>query len=47
MEAAELGKFIATIRKEKQLTQAELARKLNVTDKAVGNADSVSPISIP
>ena len=35
MEAAELGKFIATIRKEKQLTQAELARKLNVTDKAV------------
>lgn len=36
MEAAELGKFIATIRKEKQLTQAELARKLNVTDKAVG-----------
>lgn len=35
MEAAELGKFITTIRKEKQLTQAELARKLNVTDKAV------------
>ena len=35
MEAAELGKFIATIRKEKQLTQAELAHKLNVTDKAV------------
>ncbi len=35
MEAAELGKFIATIRKEKQLTQVELARKLNVTDKAV------------
>lgn len=35
MEAAELGKFIATIRKEKQLTQAELTRKLNVTDKAV------------
>lgn len=35
MEAAELGEFIATIRKEKQLTQAELARKLNVTDKAV------------
>ena len=35
MEATKLGKFIATIRKEKQLTQAELARKLNVTDKAV------------
>ena len=35
MEASELGKFIATIRKEKQLTQADLARKLNVTDKAV------------
>lgn len=25
MEATKLGKFIATIRKEKQLTQAELA----------------------
>ena len=35
MEASELGKFIADIRKEKQLTQAELARRLNVTDKAV------------
>ena len=41
MEAAELGKFIATIRKEKQLTQAELARKLNVTDKALPGAGAL------
>lgn len=35
MEAKELGQFIAAIRKEKQITQAELAKRLNVTDKAV------------
>lgn len=35
MEAKELGEFIAKIRKENQLTQAELAKRLNVTDKAV------------
>lgn len=35
MEAKELGDFIAKIRKENQLTQAELAKRLNVTDKAV------------
>ena len=35
MEAKELGSFIARIRKEKQITQAELAKRLNVTDKAV------------
>ena len=35
MEARELGLFIATLRKEKQITQAELAKRLNVTDKAV------------
>lgn len=35
MEAKEMGEFIAGLRKEKQLTQAELAKKLNVTDKAV------------
>jgi transcriptional regulator with XRE-family HTH domain len=35
MDAKELGKFIATLRKEKQITQAELAKRLNVTDKAV------------
>ena len=35
MEARELGLFIAKLRKEKQITQAELAKQLNVTDKAV------------
>ena len=35
MEARELGLFIAKLRKEKQITQAELAKRLNVTDKAV------------
>ncbi len=35
MEAKEMGEFIAKLRKEKQITQAELARRLNVTDKAV------------
>ena len=35
MEAKELGEFIAKTRKEKQITQAELAKRLNVTDKAV------------
>jgi transcriptional regulator with XRE-family HTH domain len=35
MDSKELGKFIATLRKEKQITQAELAKRLNVTDKAV------------
>ena len=35
MEAKELGEFIAKTRKENQITQAELAKRLNVTDKAV------------
>ena len=35
MEAKELGHFIADLRKEKQMTQAELAERLYVTDKAV------------
>ena len=35
MDAKELGKFIATLRKENHITQMELAKKLNVTDKAV------------
>lgn len=35
MDANELGKYIAALRKEKQITQAELAERLNVTDKAV------------
>lgn len=35
MDAKKLGQFIATIRKEKNMTQADLAQKLQVTDKAV------------
>ena len=35
MIALEIGKFISEVRKEKGLTQKELAERLNVTDKAV------------
>lgn len=35
MDAKEFGKFIAQLRKENQLTQAELGKKLQVSDKAV------------
>lgn len=35
MEAKEFGRFIAGMRKEKKMTQAELAEKIHVTDKAV------------
>lgn len=35
MNQTEIGKFIAKSRKEKNLTQAHLAEKLNITDRAV------------
>lgn len=35
MEAKQFGQFIATIRKEKKMTQAELAEQIHVTDKAI------------
>lgn len=35
MDAAKFGSFIARSRKDKNMTQAELAIKINVTDKAV------------
>lgn len=35
MDQVKIGKFIAQCRKEKQLTQAQLAEKLNITDRAV------------
>lgn len=35
MNQTEIGKFIAKCRKEKKLTQAQLAEKLNLTDRAV------------
>ena len=35
MEAKQFGQFIAGMRKEKKMTQAELAEKIHVTDKAI------------
>ena len=35
MNENKTGAFISTLRKEKELTQAQLAEKLNVTDKAI------------
>ena len=35
MDSKKFGEFIAALRKEKGWTQAELAEKLSVTDKAV------------
>ena len=35
MNQIKIGKFIALCRKEKQLTQKQLAEKLNLTDRAV------------
>ena len=35
MDAEKFGSFIAACRKEKNMTQAELAQKIKVTDKAV------------
>lgn len=35
MNQTEIGKFIAKCRKEKKLTQAQLAESLNITDRAV------------
>ena len=37
MDQMHIGKFIAKCRKDKKLTQSELAEKLGVTDKSVGN----------
>ena len=35
MNQIKIGKFIAELRKEKEMTQKELADKLGVTDRAV------------
>ena len=37
MNQEKIGKFIAKCRKDKKMTQSELAEKLGVTDKSVGN----------
>ena len=35
MDQVKIGKFIVKCRKEKNMTQAELAEKLNITDRAI------------
>ncbi len=35
MDQVKIGKFIAQCRKNKNLTQAQLADKLNITDRAI------------
>ena len=37
MNQEKIGKFIARCRKDKKMTQSELAEKLGVTDKSIGN----------
>ena len=37
MNQEKIGKFIAMCRKDKKMTQSELAEKLGVTDKSIGN----------
>ena len=37
MNQEKIGKFIAACRKDKDMTQSELAEKLGVTDKSIGN----------
>ena len=37
MNQEKIGKFIAKCRKEKKMTQSDLAEKLGVTDKSIGN----------
>ena len=37
MNQEKIGKFISKCRKDKKMTQAELAEKLGVTDKSIGN----------
>ena len=45
MEKKSLGSFIAALRKEKGLTQKQLAEQLNVSDKTVSHweCDETSP----
>ena len=37
MNQEKIGKFIAKERKEKNMTQQELAKKLNITDRAISH----------
>ena len=40
IDQIKIGKFIAAKRKEKSLTQAEVAEKLDITDRAVSKWES-------
>lgn len=37
MDQEKIGRFIASIRKEKNITQNELEEKLGVSDRTIGN----------
>lgn len=37
MDQEKIGRFIAELRKENNLTQKEMAEKLNVSDRTIGN----------
>ena len=37
MDQEKIGKFISELRKEKKITQQELAEKIGVTDRAISN----------
>ena len=41
MEENRIGQFIVELRKEKKLTQKDLAAQLHITDKAVSNGREV------
>ena len=43
MDAQKFGAFIAQCRKEKGMTQSDLAAKIMVTDKAVSRSSSYAP----
>lgn len=49
MDQQKIGKFIAQCRKDKKITQQELANKLGITDRAVShweNGRSIPDISL-
>ena len=49
MDQEKIGKFIARCRKENKLTQAQLAEKLNVSDKSISrweNGKTMPDISL-
>ena len=47
MNQEKIGKFISTCRKEKNITQAQLAEKLNITDRAVSKWETGKSIPDP